>query len=147
MFLNKVNVKIAITFTLFCTAVSILIFSALSFLTIKFLENEDVQQMHHQLQVLETKYYKGGLNLINAGIDITNMLYDGKPYFIRLQKGISIFDIGPTPWKHSFDYSRLNNLENGEFTILTSEDYEYNLNVLTYKTDDGTIFQTGVSDQ
>lgn len=147
MFLNKVNVKIAITFTVFCTAVSIMIFSALSFLLVRFLENDDLQQMQHQLNTLESKYYKGGLNLINSGIDISNMLYDGKPYFIRLQKGVSVFDLGPTPWKNSFNYSLLNDVESGIVTVLSSDNYNYNLNVLTHVAEDGTIFQTGVSDQ
>ncbi len=147
MFLNKVNVKIALTFTLFSTLVSVIIFLALSFLIIQFLENEDIQQMTYQLQVLESKYEKGGINLILAGIDISNMQYDGKPFFIRMQKDISVFDIGPTSWRGNFDYDLLSNKSEGEVTILKSEMYDFNLKVLTHIAEDNTIFQTGISDQ
>lgn len=147
MFSNSISVKIAFTFTLFSTAVSVIIFSALSFLIIKFLESEDLQQMDYQLQVLEAKYYKGGLNLILSDLDFSDMMYDGKPYFIRLQKGISVFEIIPGFWKRHFNYALLNDRKSGEIVTLTSNSYDFNLKVLTYRTEDNTIFQIGVSDQ
>ncbi|QEN05539.1 HAMP domain-containing histidine kinase [Thiospirochaeta perfilievii] len=147
MFLNKVNVRIALTFTLFSTIVSIIIFTALSLLIMGFLRNEDYGQMRYQLDVLESKYEKGGLNLIISDIDISNMMYEGKPYFVRMQKGPSVFDMGPSVWKTDYNYSLLNGVEPGSITILKSEFHEFNLLVLTHIAKDGTIFQTGISNQ
>lgn len=147
MFLNKINVRIALTFTLFSTIVSIIIFSALSFLIIRLLKNEDIKEMSYQLQVMESKYIKGGLNLIIADIDISSMQHEGKSYFIRLQKGMYVFEAGPTSWKKNFEYSLLNNIQNGDLTILDSDNYSYNLDVLTLVTSDNTVLQTGMSNQ
>lgn len=147
MFLNRVNVKIALTFTLFSTLVSIIIFSALSLLISRYIKSEDIKQLTYQLDEFEAKYQKGGLNLITAGIDISNMHHEGKPYFIRLMKGVSKFHMGPTFWKNSFNYKLLDSAESGKLVTLSSEKFDFDLDVLTYKISDGTIFQIGISDQ
>ncbi|MBN2618342.1 MAG: HAMP domain-containing histidine kinase [Spirochaetales bacterium] len=147
MFLNRVNVRIALTFTLFSTIVSSIIFSALSLLIVGFLKSEDIQQMRYQLEVLASKYDKGGINRVIEDIDISNMQYEGKPYFIRIRKGPSVFDMGPTYWKHAFNYNDLEDNISGEIEILSSPQFSFNLNVLTYITDDNTVLQTGISDQ
>lgn len=147
MFLNRVNVKIALTFTLFSTMLSVIIFSALSLLITRYIKNEDIKQLAYQLDEIEAKYHTGGLNLVTADIDISNMHHEGKPYFIRLKKDIYFFHMGPTYWKNSFDYKLLNDAGNGEIITLYSDKFEFDLDVLTYKTPDGTIFQIGISDQ
>lgn len=155
MFLNKVNVRIALTFTLFSTIVSIIIFSALSLLIDGLLKNEDYQQMGYLLEVMESKYEKGGLNRITSDLNISNMNYDGKPYFVRINTHTIIFNkearivsvYAPMQWQENFDYSLLDHAIPGAVTALTSDIYPFNLIVLTKVTRDGTILQTGMSDR
>lgn len=146
MFLNRVNFRIALTFTLFTTIVSIILFSALSFLLTNFLKSEDYKQLKIRLATMELQYLNGGINGITSKIDITDMIHDGKPYFIRIQKDVFKIDLGPISWK-GFDYDLLNNREDGELTKLSNSNYNYNLDVLSHKLKDGTLLQTGISDQ
>lgn len=147
MFLNKVNVRIALTFTLFSTIISTVVFSALLIMITGFLVKEDLHQLQYQLMSMDLKYSKGGFKEVISDIDISDMQYEGRPYFIRIQKGISIFDLGPTSWKKGFNYDLLNNKKRGEITKLSSSEFDFNLDVLTHITSDGTVMQTGVSDQ
>ena len=147
MFLNRINVRIALTFTLFSTIVSIIIFSALSLIINGFLKNEDIQKMSFKLQELEYKYNIGGLDHILSSVDVSNMHLDGRSYFIRMQKKHNVFDISPSFWKKDYDFTELNDRGKGELISINSEKHEFNLDVLTYVTVDGTILQVGVSDQ
>ncbi|MGL1890281.1 MAG: HAMP domain-containing histidine kinase [Spirochaetaceae bacterium] len=146
MFLNKVNVRIALTFTLFSTMISVILFSSLSFLIIGFLRIEDYKAMGHQLQIVETFYEKGGRNLVISQI-VDDMFIDGKKYFIRILTSETIFDLGPDNWKKNFNYDELDDDLLGEISTLYSDNFDYNLDVLTYITPSGVSLQIGISDK
>lgn len=150
MFLNKVNFKIALTFTLFTTLVSIILFSSLSFLLTNFFKSEDYRQLNVRLVTMETKYKIAGINAITS-VDVGEMIQYGKPYFIRVETYIN--DVKYTPsiaiddWKETFNFDLLDNKGDWELTILSSSKADYNLEVLTHILEDGTVLHTGISDQ
>ncbi|OQY40070.1 MAG: hypothetical protein B6229_02680 [Spirochaetaceae bacterium 4572_7] len=95
MFLNKINVKMALTFALFSTVISMVIFSALSILISSFLKHEDLVQLQFQAKDMEKQYLRGGIDEIISNIDIEDMRYDGKQYFVRILKKTSYINITP----------------------------------------------------
>jgi len=184
MFLNKINVKMALTFALFSTVISIVIFSALSILISSFLKHEDLVQLQFQINDMGKQYLNGGINEIINNINIENMRYEGKQYFVRVltqasylniipkngekisiqdntetTKGINLKSIsienigvatwlfGPTKWGQYFDYSLLDPPIKSGFSTLSNSKLDFGLDVLTLITWDGTIIQTGLSDQ
>lgn len=146
MFLNRVNFKIALTFTLFTTLVSIILFSALSFLLTNYYKTEDYRQLNVRLATMEGQYKLSGINAITS-VDVGEMIQYGKPYFIRVTKDKFQLALGPLEWQRIFDYELLNGKKNGELTKLSSSEVDYQLDVLTHILDDGSILQTGISDQ
>jgi signal transduction histidine kinase len=146
MSLNKVNFKIALTFTLFTTIVSVILFSSLSFLLTNFLKAEEYKQLKFRLAAMALQYNNGGISGITNKIDPTDMLYQGKPYFIRIQREDLNLDFRPTSWK-AFDFNLLNNLQHGEITKLSASGISFGLDVVSFRTYDGILLQTGLSDQ
>lgn len=146
MFLNKVNYRITGLFTLLFTLLSALTFSFLFILLQTFLRNEDHANLNFKLLGLEAQYHIGGVNMVVSKLDITDMMINGRPYFIRIVKGPNDVFLCPSGWQ-SFDFTPLQQAVHGEITTLTSRELNYELEVLTTITPDNCIIQTGISTQ
>ncbi len=151
---NAPGLSTRLRLTLVYTAVSILSFVLLfgfSFLSLfRTLEQDDLREMQSKLLSYWAQYQTGGFDLLQEDVNVDNLLIGERPFFVRVasRANETLFFSYPTIWE-SFNVTGLElmPLDPAQIHVLSSPDFEYDLEVAGIWLSEERFLQLGVSSE
>jgi signal transduction histidine kinase len=140
--------------TLLYTAVTILSFVILFALTFfslyRTLQVDDLQEIRSRLLGYWAQYQTGGIDLLEEEVGVDNLLIGERPFFVRVatRSNETLFFSYPRIWE-SFNVASLEMrpLEPASMYILSSPDYDYDLEVAGIWLAEDVFLQIGMSSE
>ncbi len=140
--------------TLIFTGISIgsvvVVFALTVFSLYRTLQQDDLRDMRNRLLVYWAQFQTGGIELLQTEIDVDNILFGERPFFVRIadRANRTLFFSYPGVWE-SFGIVQLDTLPLNPNTIhvLTSPGHDYELEVAGIWLADDYFLQLGLSTQ
>lgn len=140
--------------TLLYTLISILSFVVLFALTFfslyRTLQQDDLREMQSRLLSYWAQYQTGGFDLLQDEVSVDNLLIGERPFFVRVasRSNETLFFSYPSIWE-SFNVAGLEllPLDPAAIHVLSSPDYEYDLEVAGIWLSEDHFLQLGASSE